>query len=81
MIEYVTALYLTSAACVDMFGCRVLTPGETYTAQHPDWCVVNRGSVVSGALLSSRTPESARLLMGPGVVPCDPPAGRPEPKP
>jgi hypothetical protein len=74
MIEYVTALFLTSAACVDIIGCRVLTPGEDYRSQtptqNPNWCVVNQGKVVSGAMLSVKTPLSAQLLMGPGVVPC-----------
>lgn len=85
MIEYVTALYLTASACDATPGCWVLQPGKGYQSltpsQNPNWCVINKGMVASGAMLSFRTVTSTQLLMGPGVVPCGIPKGRIEPKP
>jgi hypothetical protein len=85
MIEYVTALYLTASTCAATLGCSVIKPGDGYASltptQHPNWCVVNKGIVASGAMLSFRSPMKPQLLMGPGVKPCGLPKGRIEPKP
>ena len=59
MIEYVTAHYLTPAACVDMYGCGTLTPGETDAAQHP-----NCASSTSG--LRRLAVEQSRITLDDG---------------
>jgi hypothetical protein len=83
VIEYVTALYLTAAACATILGCYVLPPGQGYQSltptQHPNWCVINKGIVASGAMLAFPEPIRSQLLMGPGVKPCGIPRGRIEP--
>jgi hypothetical protein len=80
MIEYVTALYRTASACAATIGCHVIQPGDGWASltptQHPNWCVMNKGMVASGAMLSFRSPIKAQLLMGPGVRSCGLPKGR-----
>jgi hypothetical protein len=85
VIEYVTALYLSASACALTLGCHVIPPGEGYASltptQYPNWCVINKGPVASGAMLAFPTPTQNQMLMGPGVKPCGLPRGRIEPKP
>ena len=83
IIEYVVALHLTASACAATPGCYVIPPGDGYTSltptQNPNWCVMNRGSTASGAMLAFPSPTQAQLLMGPGVKPCGLPKGRIDP--
>lgn len=69
MIEYIAALYLTASICAATMGCVVLPPGQGYAsqtpAQRPNWCVINKGMVASGAMLAFPKPIQAQLLMGP----------------
>jgi hypothetical protein len=79
------ALYLTASACAITMGCQTLPPGQGYQSltpnQHPNWCVINKGMVVSGAMLSLEDIRRPKPLMGPGVVPCGLTRGRKDPQP